>query len=94
MPKSYEIEWRPRATKDLQRLPSRVRAQVRAKVEQYAAEPASLANQVKRLRGDLRFRLRIGDYRVLFRIDRRAGREVTVVVMVVVRVAHRSEAYD
>jgi mRNA interferase RelE/StbE len=37
-----------------------------AKIEQYAADPASLATQVKALAGDQRKRLRVGDWRVLF----------------------------
>ena len=36
------------------------------KIEQYAADPASLAAQVKSLVGDDRKRLRVGDWRILF----------------------------
>ncbi|MEO8668036.1 MAG: type II toxin-antitoxin system RelE/ParE family toxin, partial [Bauldia sp.] len=36
------------------------------KVEQYAADPASLASQVKQLASDRRKRLRVGSWRVLF----------------------------
>ena len=56
-------------------------------VAQYAENPASLANQVKRLQGEERlWRLRVGDWRVIFNQD--------MVVVHVVRVASRGSAYD
>ena len=36
------------------------------KIEQYAADPATPANSVKRLKGREGLRLRIGDWRVIF----------------------------
>ena len=47
--------------------PQKSRAkQIRAKIEQYAAEPAALANNVIQLRGSGAKRLRIAGFRVLF----------------------------
>lgn len=60
---------------------------VRAKIEQYAAEPASLANNVKALKGATgNFCLRIGDWRVIF--------SETGEVIAVIKVASRGGAYD
>lgn len=84
-----EIEWTVRAVKDMRRMPGRLRDRIVAKVEQYAAEPSSLANQVKRLAGSDLSRLRIGDHRAIFRIE-----EGSVTVLVVLTVRHRSEAYE
>jgi len=57
------------------------------KVAQFAASPASLTNQVKRLKGeDNLWRLRVGDWRVIFSQD--------FVVVYVVRIAPRGRAYD
>jgi len=53
---------------------------------QYAADPASLANNVKRLRGGNEMRLRVGDWRVVFREDG--------VILAIIRIAPRGEAYD
>jgi mRNA interferase RelE/StbE len=39
------------------------------KIELYAGEPQALAANVKRLKGDPGFRLRVGDWRVLFDED-------------------------
>lgn len=45
----------------------RVDAQrIRSKINQYAEDPSSLKNQVKKLKGLPFYRLRIGDYRVVF----------------------------
>lgn len=43
---------------------------IRAKIEQYAQDPASLANNIKKLRGREGLRLRIGDWRVIFNESR------------------------
>jgi mRNA interferase RelE/StbE len=83
------ISWSARALKDMRPLSPNHRDRVIAKVEQYAADPASLANQVRALTGSALLRLRVGDHRVIFRIE---GGEVTV--MLVLRVRHRREAYD
>ena len=56
-------------------------------MEQYAAAPSYLANNVKALSGQPGFlRLRVGDWRVIFREDG--------AVIAVVRVAPRGSAYD
>ena len=39
---------------------------IRAKIAQYAADPASLANNVRKLQGREGCRLRVGDWRVIF----------------------------
>lgn len=83
------IEWATKAVKDMRRLAARDRERIVAKVEQYASKPESLANQVVALVGGEYFRMRVGNYRVVFAVER--GR---IVIMVVLRVRHRREAYD
>jgi mRNA interferase RelE/StbE len=39
---------------------------IRSKIEQYADDPASLANNVLKLQNRPGYRLRIGDWRVIF----------------------------
>jgi mRNA interferase RelE/StbE len=84
-----DIVWTKTATRDLRRLSHDARRRVFAKVAQCAADPAALAANVKALRGSDRFRLRVGDYRVIYRIE-----DDTVTIMVVLTVRHRSHAYD
>lgn len=73
----------------MRRLAGSERRRIVAKVERYAEDPTSLANQAIQLAGGTCRRLRVGDYRVLFTTERG-----TTVVMVVMRVRHRREAYD
>ncbi|MDH4439955.1 MAG: type II toxin-antitoxin system RelE/ParE family toxin [Rhizobium sp.] len=74
------------AIRALNRMLANEARRIRAKVLQYAADPASLANNVKTLRDSRYRRLRIGDWRVIFREDG--------VFVDVVRVAARGEAYE
>lgn len=89
MKQGLQIEWATQAVKDMRRLAVRDREKIIAKIERYAKDPASLANQVIRLTGSEYRRMKIGRYRVIFRIER--GR---IAVMVILRVRHRREAYD
>jgi mRNA interferase RelE/StbE len=83
MPVTFSRE----ALKTLSAIPANTRRLILSKVEQYAENPASLANNVKVLQGKPGyFRLRVGDWRVVFRRD---GTVVTVT-----RVAPRGRAYD
>lgn len=44
-------------------------ALIRDKIEELAAEPLALAANVKRLKGRIEYRLRVQDWRVIFRIE-------------------------
>lgn len=82
-----EIRWERDALRTLVRLDKRERLRIVAKVEQYAANPGSLSNQVKRLRGRREiYRMRVGDRRILFSLS-----ADTVVVW---DVPPRGSAYD
>ncbi|WP_426236419.1 type II toxin-antitoxin system RelE family toxin [Pararhizobium sp. DWP1-1-3] len=52
--------------KALTRMPATDAKRIRQKVQQYAENPASLANNVKKLRGVDYYRLQVGDWRVIF----------------------------
>ena len=83
------IEWTAKAVRDMRHLATQDRERVVAKIERYAADPASLANQVSMLTGSEHRRMRVGSYRVIFTVE-----SDKIVVMVVLRVRHRREAYD
>lgn len=79
----YGIEFKPRATKDLKALIPETRQRVVAKIE---AMQNDLTGDVKRLTNFTpEYRLRVGDYRVLFEVD---GNRI-----IVYRVKHRKDAY-
>jgi mRNA interferase RelE/StbE len=84
-----QIAYETKAIKDLKAIDAKERARIIAKIVQYAADPAGLANQVIHLSNSPFYRLRVGDYRVIFSLD-----EGVVVLMTVIRVRHRREAYE
>jgi mRNA interferase RelE/StbE len=80
----YEIELKPRARKDLRRLSKPDAARIVDALEKLGD---NLAGDVKRLTSFApEYRLRVGDYRVLFEIDQNNR-------VVVYRVRHRRESY-
>ena len=83
------IKWSIKAIRDTRRLAPRDRERIVSKIEQYAGDPDSLANQVITLTGGTYRRLRVGDYRVIFNIER--GETAFLKVL---RIRHRREAYD
>lgn len=81
---TYEIEFKPRAIKDLQSLSQAVAQRIVEKIE---AMRTDLVGDVKRLTNFTpEYRLRVGDYRVLF--------EIEADKIVIYRVKHRSDAYN
>jgi mRNA interferase RelE/StbE len=84
-----QVQYETKAIKDLKAIDAKARQRIIAKIVQYADAPASLANKVIHLTGSPFYRLRVGDYRVIFSLN---GEVATV--MTVTRVRHRREAYD
>ena len=89
MAQGRSIEWSVRSIKDMRRLAERDRERIIAKIEQYSLNPADLANQVRALTNSEYLRMRVGNYRVIFRIE-----NGTAAILVILRVRHRREAYD
>ena len=80
----YNVEIRPQAVRDVGALSPEVARRIVAKIE---AVRDGLAGDVKRLTHFTpEYRLRVGDYRVLFELH---GHRI-----VIYRVLHRREAYD
>jgi mRNA interferase RelE/StbE len=81
------IAFSKEALRTLRRMPANVSALIRSKIEQYAFDPGSLANNVKALKGEPGvFRLRVGDWRVMFNEDGE--------VIAIIRIAPRGAAYE
>ena len=80
----YDVVFKPAAVRDLEALDGPVARRILSKIE---AMRDDLAGDVKRLtKHTPGWRLRVGDWRVLFDV---AGRLITVW-----RIVHRSQAYD
>lgn len=75
------------ALRTLRRMPANTSKRIRHKVQTYARNPASLANNVQALKGERDiFRLRVGDWRIIFTEDAE--------VVAVIRIAPRGSAYN
>jgi len=80
----YQIEYGASALDDLDGLPDRERAQVLRKIERLKF---GLQGNIKRLREtEATYRLRMGDYRVLFDVDEN--------VIIIRRIGNRKDVYD
>ncbi|RIA01535.1 type II toxin-antitoxin system RelE/ParE family toxin [Cereibacter sphaeroides] len=60
-----QISYTKAALRTLRRMPANAAALIRSKIEDYAQDPASQANNVKSLKGREGIRLRVGDWRVI-----------------------------
>ena len=60
-----QLSYTKAAIRALRRMPANTALLIRSKIEAYAADPASQANNVKSLKGREGIRLRVGDWRVI-----------------------------
>lgn len=80
-----KIAYSKQAIKTLSKLPTNESTRIRSKLRQYADDPAPQANNVKKLQGQNAFRLRVGDWRVIF--------DENDVVIDVIRIGARGSVY-
>lgn len=64
-----QIAYSKDALKTLRRIPANEAKRIRSKIEQYTQDPAALAQNIIKLQGREGFRLRVGDWRVIFDDD-------------------------
>jgi mRNA interferase RelE/StbE len=84
---SYAVEVKPSARKELEDLPDNLLARVVRKLESLRQDPRP--PRCKKLKGYKdQWRIRVGDWRVLYTIDDGAK------LVSVTRIAHRREAYE
>ena len=81
-----EVSFTRAARKALVRMPRNEADRIRRKIEQYATDPANLANNVITMSGSPFIRLRVGDWRVVMN-DQGA-------VLEVVKVGPRGGIYE
>lgn len=80
------IEFSREALRALQRMDRATARRILAKIDQLATAPEALANNIKRLAGnDGLMRLRVGDWRVVYRDGR---------VLAIIRIASRGSVYE
>jgi mRNA interferase RelE/StbE len=83
----YSVELKQSVRKELERLPAKLIERIFPRLEGLASEPRPAG--CKKLKGGQReWRIRVGDYRVVYTVD---DEKLLVSVM---RIRHRSEVYD
>ncbi len=83
---SYRIEWKRSALKELRRLPSPVQRRIFQAVEDLTDNP--YPHGVVKLTGSKHsYRLRVGDYRVVYTV------ESSILLIEIVRIRHRRDVY-
>lgn len=84
---SYKLQIKRSAEKELRKISSTDLSRIMAKIGALAHDPRPPGAQL--LKGEARyFRLRQGDYRIIYEVDD-AAHEITVI-----KVGHRREVYD
>ncbi len=81
----YRIEIKRSVTKEIDRLPKNDLKRVLAKIETLAENPRPFDCQ--KLSAQEKYRVRVGDYRIIYSI------EDDILIVFIVKVAHRREAY-
>jgi len=81
----YKIVIRKSATKELDRIPIKDKTRIIDRIRKLATEPHPVG--AVKLSGEEKYRIRQGDYRILYQI------EETLITIVVVKIAHRKEVY-
>jgi len=82
---SYKLFIKPSAAKELETLPVKARGMIARKIQSLAADPRPRRSE--KLSGEDLYRIRQGDYRVLYDIQDKAR------VIVVIKIGHRREVY-
>jgi len=83
---SYKIEIKKSATKEISKLPNKEIHRIIDKIQALSEEPRP--NTCKKLSGDEKYRIRVGNYRILYSI------EDNVLVVYIVKVGHRKNIYE
>jgi len=79
----YNIKWKEHALQNIEKLESSITRRIIKKVDELSENPFS--KDIKRLKGSNDFRLRVGDYRVIFSIENN--------IIQILKVGHRKNIY-
>jgi mRNA interferase RelE/StbE len=82
---SYRLLIKPSAAKELEALPAKDRKRVVTKIRQLASDPRP--GGTEKLSGQDKYRLRQGNYRVLYAVDDSHSE------VVIVKIGHRRDVY-
>ena len=82
----YTISIDTHALKSLKKLPTKVQVQIQEKIDGLAEQPRPAG--CKKLKGEDLYRVRAGDYRVIYQIEDK------ILYIAVVKIGHRKDIYE
>lgn len=83
----YRIEFLKTAQKELSKLPRDIQKKIALAIDSLKLNP--YPNNVKKLKGsEGRFRIRVGDYRIIYKIENKN------LIILIVKVGHRRDIYQ
>jgi mRNA interferase RelE/StbE len=83
---TYRIEFRPAALRELRKIDRSMQPRIQGAIALLAQDPRPPASRP--LRGREGYRLRVGDYRIIYTIDN------GVLLIVIVTIGHRRNVYQ
>ena len=83
---SFEIVFRNSVEKELKKIPKQDQIRILRRIQQLADDPRP--DGCKKLSGQERYRIRQGDYRILYEIEDQR------LIVVIVRIGHRRDVYS
>ena len=83
----YEVVYTKQADRTLRRMPRNQAQVIRIKIEEIARDPYAQHNNLTKLVGRSGYRLRVGDWRILYELQDQQ------LIMLVVKVASRGDVY-
>lgn len=83
----YKISYTTQAAKTLLKMPRNATRRIREKIERVAEDPFASIPNAKKLQGRSGYRLRIGDWRVIYEIN------TDEIVIIVLKIAPRGKVY-
>ena len=84
----WSVAYTADAIRKLSRMDRAVARRIRSKILALARDPKAPNNNVRKLTGVPGYRLRVGDWRVIYTLKHE------VLTVIVVRIGHRSEVYE
>ena len=88
MPASYQVQFTKSATKEYSTLPRKTQDKIAEALQFLSTNPFSELLKVKKSKGaDALYRIRIGDYRVVYEI------RLEILLIIVIKIGHRREVY-
>jgi mRNA interferase RelE/StbE len=84
----YEVVFKKSALKELLTLPKKIQTQLLDAIQLLSINPHTEILQIKKMKAtDLLYRLRIGDYRVLYTLEHH------IIKISVIKIGHRKDVY-